>query len=373
MMKFVIAPDSFKESMSAIEDSLQIQEAIHDYDASFITQCLPLADGGEGTLETLMSSLSGQIKMYEVTGVCFEKRSVPIAIINDCAIIECAKVCGLELLDEQHKNPYLTTTYGLGELILKALDLSMSRIMICLGGSATNDGGIGLLMALGVQFLDCHHQPVIPTMKGLKDIEYIDWCGLDQRLKDVELIGVCDVSNPLCGKQGATYVYGPQKGLHLDECESIDQAMQRYAQLIEISQPSYQSFPGAGAAGGLGYALLLCGGHLERGFEVVSRISRLEDAIASCDCVIVGEGKMDYQTQYGKTPYGVLQIAKKYHKKVYAFCGRVEDLDVLQSWGFENVWSITPTSMPLAQALQKGKENLKQCVFTHMEEMLHGI
>lgn len=372
-MKIVIAPDSFKESMSAIDASLQIQAAINDYDNTILTQCIPLADGGEGTLETLMSTLSGRMEEYQVTGVQFEKRQVPIGIVGDCAIIECAKVCGLELLDENQKNPTLTTTYGLGELILKALDLGVSRIMVSLGGSATNDGGMGMLSALGVSFLNQQHQPVPLTMQGLKDVFEIDWSHLDARLKHIELIGVCDVSNPLCGHQGATYVYGPQKGLPLDKCEIIDQSMQHYASIVETTQPCLQYVPGAGAAGGLGYALLLCQGHLQRGFDVVSRISQLENAISTCDCVIVGEGKMDYQTQFGKTPYGVLQLAQKYHKPVYAFCGKVEDLEVLKALGFQNVWAITPKTMPLCEALEKRKENLKQSVLKHMEDMIHGI
>lgn len=372
-MKIVIAPDSFKESMSALEASKAIQNGIYDYDQSIMTQCIPLADGGEGTLETLMTTLSGHIDEYEVTGVCFEKQNVAMGIVNDCAIIECAKVCGLELLDETQKNPYYTTTYGLGELIKQALDLSVSRIMICLGGSATNDGGIGMLAALGVSFLDKYGQPVSLTMAGLKDIHTIDWTHFDERVKLVELIGVCDVTNPLYGQNGATYVYGPQKGVLLDECEMIDHAMQHYASLVELTHPGLQFISGAGAAGGLGYALLVCQGRLESGFRVVSQISKLEQAIENCDCVIVGEGKIDYQTQYGKTPYGVLQIAQKYHKPVYAFCGKVENLDLLKSLGFQNVWSITPDLMPLPVALKTGKENLQQCVYKHMEDMINGI
>lgn len=373
-MKIVIAPDSFKESMSALEASMQIKQAIQDYDDAIVTQCLPLADGGEGTLETLIHSMNGRIYEYEVTGVCFEKQKAPLGIVGDLAIIECAQVCGLELLDEKDKNPYLTTTYGLGELILKALEFPISRIMICLGGSATNDGGIGMLAALGVSFFNDQHQIVPLTMAGLEEIASMDWSHFQKRLKDIEIIGVCDVSNPLCGQQGATYVYGPQKGLATHDCQKIDQAMKHYSDLIEKQLGvSFRNEPGAGAAGGLGYALLLCQGHLKRGFDIVSEMVGLESAIASCDCVIVGEGKMDYQTQYGKTPYGVLQLAQKYHKNVYAFCGRVEDLDVLKTLGFQNVWSITPSSMPLSQALQKGKENLKICVYDHMEEMIHGI
>ncbi len=373
-MKILIAPDSFKESMSALEASLQIEEAIHHYDATISTKCIPLADGGEGTLDTLISSMGGRIEEFEVTDVRFRKRKVPIGIVKDTAIIECAKVCGLELLNDNEKDPAQTTTYGLGELILKALDLAVSRILICLGGSATNDGGIGMLSALGVSFLDEHQQSVTLTMAGLQDLKMIDWSHLDQRLKHVHLIGVCDVSNPLCGQQGATYVYGRQKGLQKEDCQQVDQNMHHYAKLVEEHfGRAFHHQAGAGAAGGLGFALLICHGVLQRGFDVVSQMTDLEKAILECDCVIVGEGKMDYQTQYGKTPYGVLLLAQKYHKKVYAFAGKVEDRDVLKKLGFQNVWAITPPSMELSQALKEGKENIKKCVFNHMEDMIHGI
>lgn len=374
-MKIIIAPDSFKESMSAMEAALSIQSAIHRYDSTIETVCTPLADGGEGTLETLVYAMKGTIKTYQVTGPLFEPIVAPIGYVGEIAIIECAKVCGLELLSEDQKNPYHTTTYGLGELMIKAICAGAKKLMICLGGSATNDGGIGMLTALGAHFYDRQKQDVKLTMQGLASICEIDISSISSVLEAVEIIGVCDVSNPLCGKQGATYIYGGQKGVHIDDMPFIDQEMEKYAKLVDqICGCDYRVYPGAGAAGGLGYALLsVCQGKLQPGFDIVSEVIALEEHIATCDKVIVGEGKIDRQTQYGKTPYGVLKIAQKYHKDVFAFAGKVEDQDVLKELGFKNVYAITPQDMELAYALKNGCSQLEKCVSEHMEEIIHEI
>lgn len=374
-MKIVIAPDSFKESMSASQACLSIERGIQQYDKTIETVLCPLADGGEGTLETLVDAMNGYIEYYQVTGPLFETVQAPIGYFEDCAIIECAKVCGLELLKDNQKNPYQTTTFGLGELILKALDQGVQRIMICLGGSATNDGGIGMLSALGIKFETYNNQPVTLTMAGLSEISIIHDRQLDQRLKKVNIIGVCDVSNPLCGRQGATYIYGYQKGVKTSEMAKIDKQMENYAILGDkLYQQSYRLQAGAGAAGGLGYALLaFCQATLQPGFAVVSRMTHLELAIMNCDCVIVGEGKIDQQTQFGKTPYGVLQIAKKYNKPVFAFAGKVADDDILKELGFQNIYPISPMTIPLQTALAKGPDYLQKCVYEHMEEIMNEI
>lgn len=371
-MKILIAPDSFKECMTAYDACLYIQKGIQQYNKDIVTCLCPLADGGEGTLETLVYAMKGTVEYYDVHGPIMNRIQAPIGFVDDIAIIECAKVCGLELLKEGNKNPYQTTTYGLGELIQHALSKNVKQIIICLGGSATNDGGIGMLQALGVCFLDYHKQQVIPTMKGLFDICEINQDFIDQRLKDVSIIGVCDVTNPLCGLHGATYIYGPQKGVLFSERDKIDQAMKKYAQKAStLLQNNYINDSGAGAAGGLGFALKsFLNAELKKGFDVVSETVNLESKVQECDIVIVGEGKMDQQTQYGKTPYGVLKIAQKYHKDVYAFAGKVDDLSLLKKIGFQNVYQITPYDMNLSIALKKGKENLSQSVYQHLGEMI---
>lgn len=372
-MKFVLAPDSFKESMSAKEACEAMKEGIlayHDYD---ICLC-PMADGGEGTLETLVYGMNGRKETVTIHGPLFEKREASIGYVNDVAIIECAQACGLELLSEQQKDPYQTSTYGLGELMNSAMDHGVKTMMICLGGSATNDGGMGMMRALGVRFFDKDHQEVAFTMRGLKDVDSIDVSKMDQRIFDIEIIGVCDVNNPLCGENGATYVYAPQKGLPLSQREEGDQSMKHYASLVDALLGDYQNQPGAGAAGGLGYALLaFCKAKLRPGFEVVSEVMGLEEKIKECDKVFVGEGKIDRQTQFGKTPYGVLKIAQKYHKDVYAFAGKVEDSSILKQLGFIHVYPLTQKKLPLEMALKQGKQHLKQCVYEHMEEIISGI
>ena len=371
-MKIVIAPDSFKESMSAYEACLAIQSGIQQHHFNMETILCPLADGGEGTLETLVNATGGKVEYYEVYGPLLQKIKAPIGYVQETAIIECAKVCGLELLEESQKNPYATSTYGLGELMNHAINHGVKRIMICLGGSATNDGGIGMLQALGIQCLNQHCQQVKPTMQGLFDLHNLDVSTMNPRLKYVSIIGVCDVSNPLCGDNGATAIYGPQKGVKKADISKIDQAMEHYALIAdEIFQYPYRQVPGTGAAGGLGYALkAFLHADLQPGFDVVCQTLDLETKIQECDFVIVGEGKIDQQTQYGKTPYGVLKLAQKYHKKVYAFAGKVENLDILKRLGFTHVYQITPNDMELSLALKMGQDNLKQSVIVHLEDML---
>ena len=366
-MKVVVALDSFKESMSATCACLSVKEALSDFATVIMS---PMADGGEGTLETLVSAMNGTTKEYIVHDLYRKTRKVTIGFVGDIAIIESAKVCGLELV-KGTKNALYTASYGLGELIQHAINQQAKTIMICLGGSATNDGGIGMLSALGVHFYDEHHRNVKPTLEGLHQIKSFDMTDFSIP-KDVSIIGVCDVENMLCGDLGATFVYGPQKGLIKEELSYHDQAMNDYAKMIDhyLGQ-DYRYEKSTGAAGGLGYALLaLCHGKLQKGVDVVSQISYLEEKIKDCDCVIVGEGKMDKQTQYGKTPYGVLQIAKKYHKPVYAFAGKIEDKEVLYQLGFARLYTITPEGMPLQQALNEGQENLKKCVKEHRKEIL---
>lgn len=372
-MKIVIAMDSFKESMSAIEAVQAAQKGIHQYRGDIETVLCPVADGGEGTLETLIEACHGKMEYYEVTCPLFQKIKAPIGYIDDYAIIECAKVCGLELLDETQKDPNFTTTQGLGELILIAVKHGAKKIKICLGGSATNDGGIGMLMALGVRFLNKHQQAVIGTMKGLKDIETMDMSSFTSFLQDIEVTAICDVDNPLCGEQGATYVYGPQKGVC--NVKEVDEYMKHYGEIVDTYfQKGVMHQAGAGAAGGLGFALMsFLNAKFQPGFLEVAKMTDLKDKIQTCDIVIVGEGKIDKQTQYGKTPYGVLQITKTYNKKVVAFAGKVEDQEILKSLGFDHIYQISPDNLPLEQALKQGKENLQQCVYTHMEDIIYGL
>lgn len=374
-MKVVVALDSFKECMSAYEACQAVCNGLKKIDRDIEVDLCPIGDGGEGTLDALIQAMNGRKVGYDVHDVLMRKRKVYIGYVDDIAIIESAKVCGLELLEEHQKDALYTSTYGLGELIKNAINEGAKKLMICLGGSATNDGGIGMLSALGVEFYDKNHRIVEPTLKGLCDIVDFDKKNLDELLHGVEIVGVCDVQNILCGQFGATYIYGVQKGIKKEECEIYDRAMHRYAVMVDqFYGYDYRCDEGTGAAGGLGYALLaFCHGTLQKGFDVVSRVCQLEKRIKSCDLVIVGEGKMDKQTQYGKTPYGVLQIAQKYHKAVYAFAGKIEDRDILYQLGFSQLYSITPQDMPLQEALSKGKENMEKAICKYIRRWSHEI
>lgn len=367
-MKVLIATDSYKESMSAIEATKAIQSGIHQFDSTIQTVACPLADGGEGTMKTLVSALSGTIKTYEVKGALLEPKEVEVGFVRDTAIIESALVCGLE--DVAVKDPYLTSTYGLGQLILKVIKEGYHKIFICLGGSATNDGGLGMLQALGGLFLDEEGKEVTPTLEGLFNTQTVDLSHFNSQLSQLEITGLCDVDNPLCGNKGATYIYGPQKGLSQFELETVDNAMYQYALKVDSSKIEE---PGAGAAGGLGFALKVLHASLQKGFDVIAKATHLEEKIIESDFVIVGEGKLDKQTQFGKTPYGVLLIAKKHGKPVFAFGGRVEDKELLQTMGFCQIYEISPRSLELERALSKGASYLQKAIDEHMEEMLNEI
>ncbi len=361
-MKIVLAFDSFKECMTTFEAMNAIKDVL-----SHTCKGVALSDGGEGTYDVIVNSLNGYYIEEEVLDVFLKPRYVKIGIVNDMAIIESARVCGLELC-QGIKNPHQTSTYGLGQLILKALNHNVKTILITLGGSATNDGGIGMLDALGVRFFDSNGKSLM-MMDDLKDIMFIDNNGLDERLKDVNIIGLCDVSNPLCGINGATYIYGRQKGLSSEELYDIDQAMKHYAKKSKELLNSDEMSQGSGAAGGLGFALKsYLHASLQNGFEVISKITKLKEAIMDCDCVFTGEGQIDKSTQYGKVPYGVLKIAKEYNKKVYVFAGKVKDEDVLYDLGFDRIYEIS-TGIDKELALSHGQYYLQKKVLENIEEI----
>ena len=368
-MKCVVALDSFKECMTAKNACEAVKRGVHHYDETIEVRTYPLADGGEGTLETLVDALHGVIEYYRVTGPLGESVEAPIGYCKDLAIIECAKVCGLEMLTEEQKNPYQTTTYGLGELMKIACQKGSKRLFICLGGSATNDGGIGMLSALGVDF---HFNHDVLTMNDLKNIQSIDLSHLESSLKDIDIVGVCDVDNPLCGVNGATYVYAKQKGLKETEFEVVDKAMAHYGELVDaLFNHDYRNEAGAGAAGGLGYALMsVCQASIRPGFQLVSETLQLEDAMHDVDFAVVGEGRMDSQTLCGKTPFGVMSMAKKYNKSVFGFAGCIFDQDILLNNGFDRLYEISPRDMELSEALRRGEELLEKCVYEHMKEMI---
>lgn len=362
-MNIVLAFDSYKECMSAIQACEVAQSVLKDHN---VILC-PMSDGGEGTRDVIVGALGGNIKHYNVKDVFLNDRDVGIGVIDDLAVIESAKVCGLELCDGL-RNPHITTTYGLGQLIIKAMDEGIKKIVVTLGGSATNDGGIGMLVALGVKFYN-HFNKKIMMMDDLKDIVYIDLSGIDKRIYDIELIVLCDVDNPLCGLYGATYVYGKQKGLKDEELSNIDNAMKHYAKLSKDILNIDDTLAGCGAAGGLGFAFqCYLNAKLYKGVEYVSQLLNLREHIKQSDCIFVGEGQMDISSTYGKSPYGVLQIAKEYNKKVFAFAGKVKDYNVLKEIGFSDIYEISK-GISLQDALKNGQYYLKKAIIENIKEI----
>ena len=360
-MKILAAFDSFKESMSAKEAGEAVQRATQH---EVIIK--PLADGGEGTMEVMNEYLKGDIHEIEVAGPLFRTIKAKLAITKDLAIIESAQACGLDHLKEEEKNGTETTSYGVGEMMRYAYDQGARHFLITLGGTSCNDGGIGLLSGMDYAFLDQFDQRVPMNARGLETLDRIRKTRLD--LNEITVEGACDVTNPLCGKKGATYVFGPQK--KVQDLEKTDQAMKRYASLMtKLIGRDDSQIEGTGAAGGMGYAIVSgLNGKLITGFEAVSQTVHLEEAIQEADLIITGEGKTNEQTLYGKTPMGVLELAKKYHKKVIAFCGKCEDKEELIKAGFDDVRCINHIDEPLNILLEKGPVNLENEVRRYLEE-----
>lgn len=363
-MKVVIAPDSFKGSLTAKEAAENIKLGIKRVYKDIDIECIPMADGGEGTVQSLVDVTGGKILTAAVTGPLLEKIEAFYGILGDgkTAVIEMAAASGLPLVSEEKRNPMITTTYGTGELIKNALDMGCRNIIIGIGGSATNDGGLGMAKALGVKFLDEAGEDIGHGGGSLSKLHTIDLSGIDDRLKDCSITAACDVDNPLCGPRGATYVFGPQKGAQGDMLEILDRNLEHYARIVKDTLGvDIKDIPGAGAAGGLGGGLIaFLGVKLQRGIDIVIETVQLEKHIKDADLVITGEGMMDYQTQYGKTPYGVAQAAKKQGLPVVALVGQIgRNANVLYELGIDSIFSIVDGPMSLDNAIENGAELLQ--------------
>ena len=331
-------------------------------------QCIqvPMADGGEGTVDALIAALSGQRVVCEVTGSLAAQRIKTYWGLVDggkTAVIEMAKANGIDLLIPEQRNPLKTSTFGTGEMIKQALDLGVAKIILGLGGSVTNDGGAGMAEALGVKFLDEQGHLVQACGGSLNRVQSIDLSGLDERLKQIEIMIASDVNNPLCGPNGASYVFGPQKGADAEMVKILDQNLRHFANVVETTiGASYQHMAGAGAAGGLGFGLLaFTGASIRSGVELVIEQTQLAEKIAQADYVLTGEGKIDFQTQFGKTPYGVAQLAKQLNKPVIAFAGLLgEGFEELYNLGFSQIIGINPPGCTLQDALDNAESNLQK-------------
>jgi len=364
-MKVVIAPDSFKGSLAAGEVSENIAKGIKSVfeDAEIIS--VPMADGGEGTVYSLVESTNGKIVHARVKGPLMKEVEAFYGILGDgaTAVIEMAAASGLPLLREEERNPLKTTTYGTGELIRHALDKGCRRIIIGIGGSATNDGGAGMIKALGVRLLDLNGKELKEGGGSLGKLQELDLSKLDKRLRECTIVAACDVDNPLTGPRGASHVFGPQKGADEKMVELLDSNLQHFSEIVlKHTGISIKDLPGAGAAGGLGGGLVaFLGAELRKGVDIVIEAARLEEKLAGADMVITGEGRMDYQTQFGKTPYGVAQVAQKHGVPVVAIVGSVgHNAEVLYAMGFSGILSIINRPMTLEEALAESPELLKK-------------
>ena len=334
---------------------------IVDKDAEVIK--VPMADGGEGTVDSLVDATHGQRVIVEVTGPLGNKISSYYGILGNgtTAVIEMAKASGLEIVEKKKRNPMITTTFGTGELIRDALDHNVKEIIIGLGGSSTNDGGSGMAQALGAKLLDQNNHQIPFGGGNLDKLDKIDISNLDSRLQDVKIILASDVTNPLIGKDGASRVFGPQKGATPEMVEKLENNLQHYAKIVKRDlNKEVALVSGAGAAGGLGAGLIAfttC--EMRRGVDLAIEVTKLEEKIRDADYVFTGEGGTDFQTKFGKTPYGVAKLGKKYHKPVISLAGYLgEGIDSLYSEGFTAIFGIIPGACDLSTALKNGPSNV---------------
>ena len=364
-MNILIAPDSFKDCLSAMEVASALGRGIQKIIPDASISLLPMADGGEGTVESVIDATRGKILRLKVMDPLM--REVPsfygITGDGETAVIEMAAASGIELLKGDERDPWITSTFGTGQLIRDALDHGVRKILLGIGGSATNDGGTGMAQALGVQFGGKNGNISVQGGGTLGEVEQIYMEGLDPRIQTTEIIVACDVSNPLTGPQGASHIYGPQKGADEVMAEKLDRNLLHLAELIQDQLgKEISEYPGAGAAGGLGGGLMaFLNADLVGGFDMVAGVCRLREKIRDADLVITGEGKMDAQTRFGKTPFGVAQMALKLGKPVIGVAGTLdEDASLLYELGFDLLMPIQEKPGKLESSLKNGEQLLER-------------
>ncbi len=364
-MKIVTAIDSFKGSMTSLEAGYAVAEGFKRVIRDAIVNVRPLADGGEGTVEALIEGMNGERHEIQVTGPLGSPVNCAYGIIKDSmtAVIEMSGAAGITLVQKKDLNPLDATTYGVGEVIKDAIAKGCRRFIVGIGGSATNDGGVGMLQALGYGFLDASGKQIAFGAKGLKDLETITDDYVIPELKDCEFMVACDVTNTLCGTEGCSAVYGPQKGATPSMIMDMDKWLGYYAAIAREKYPNADpKYPGTGAAGGMGFAFLtFTNAKLQSGINIVLEETKLEDYIKDADFVVTGEGMLDFQTAMGKAPVGVAKLAKKYGKTVIAFAGGVtKDATECNKNGIDAFFPIVRgvTSLEEAMDNQNAKNNL---------------
>jgi glycerate kinase len=370
-MNILICPDKFKDCLNAQQVALNIQKGILKVLPDAACKIFPMADGGEGTVVALVEATNGRIEKVKVHDPLMRKIDSFFGLSgdNETAFIEMSAASGLALLKPEERNPMITSTFGTGELIRFALDKGVKEIILGIGGSATIDGGMGMAQALGISITDDTGWETEPGAISMGRIFQINLKNLDQRISQCKIHAACDVTNPLTGPSGAASVFGPQKGANPYMVMKLDAHLKHLSQIIRKQlHAEVEEMPGGGAAGGLGAGIVaFLKGTLNPGFELISHIARLDEWISWADLVITGEGRMDYQTAFGKTPAGVAGIAKKHHKPVIAFTGAIGDIP--GSSAFDAVIPITDKPMSLEQSVaDAGRllENAAERVFSIM-------
>ena len=357
-MNILLATNFFKGSLSAIESAECIKKGIHNVDNTIGVKIIPIADGGDGTIQAIKHCTEHKEMVTLVNGPL--KSEVPAKWLilekenEKTAIIEGAQANGLSILTPDQYNPLITTTYGIGQLVLNALEHNCNKIVVTIGGSSTNDGGIGLLQALGGKFLDNEDREIPFGGGALNKLASINLSGIDSRLKEVKLVVACDVDNPLCGPRGASAIYGPQKGATPDLVEILDKNLSHYADIVaKTIGKDLREYPGVGAAGGIGFAFkAVLGAKLIPGFDLVAELSSMEEKMKDVNFVITSEGRLDSQSLMGKAPYQVAKLAKKYNIPTIVIAGSVEkNLDLKQA-NITAAFSIVDGPMPLEEAMK---------------------
>lgn len=363
MTRYLCAPDSFKESLTAMEAARAMAQGIENADHDAEVRCLPMADGGEGTARALVDATGGSMRAVPVHDPLGRPVEGHFGLLADgtTAVVETAEASGLALLEAKERNPLIASSYGTGELMLAAVRSGAKRIIVGLGGSATNDAGAGLLQALGVRLLDKNGNDLAHGGAALANLTTIDISTMDPALKNVAITAACDVTNPLTGPTGASAVFGPQKGASKDDVATLDAALAHFAQVIDSQLGvAVNDVPGAGAAGGIGAALKgFLNAEFRPGIAIVIEQSGLDAAAQWADVVFTGEGSVDFQTKFGKTPAGVAETAKRHGKPVIAVAGHIgTGIDELHEVGIDAVFGIAPGAASLSELLADAAANV---------------
>lgn len=367
-MKVVVACDSFKGCLKSEEVAYHVEQGLHRFDERIDVASYVIGDGGEGSAEAFAKTCNGWMVTAPATDAYGKKIIAEYALIENgqTAVIEVAAIIGLSMTPKERRTPYFGSSFGVGTVILDAVNRGCKKIILALGGSATNDGGMGLLQALGCRFYDNRHKYLSPQAINLDKIKYIDFNRLN-RLDGIELIAACDVKNHLLGDKGATYVFGKQKGFYPNQMKQVEAGMCNYRDQIQrYLNINIDAYEGAGAAGGIGAVLIgILNAKMIPGLELLFQYSDIDQAIQDCDLVITGEGQSDRQTMFGKVPVGILQMANRYQKPTLCISGALGlGYQELYELGFIGIFSIADRAMSFQQALDQAGEKMEAAVYT---------